>query len=133
MTRPTPEITAINRPYWDGLAEGALRFQRCDGCGHAWLPPRSHCPACLGAHTRWEAASGGGRIVSWVVYHRAYAPHLQGRIPYNVAIVVLDEGPRLLTNITDSATGEGFATGAPVDLTIEEDDGLHLPRFRLRA
>ncbi|MCC5982920.1 MAG: OB-fold domain-containing protein [Rhodobacteraceae bacterium] len=133
MTRPVPEITAINRPYWDGLAEGALRFQRCDGCGHAWLPPRSHCPACLGAEIRWEVASGGGKIVSWVVYHRAYAPHLQDRIPYNVAIVALDEGPRLLTNITDSAIGEGFATGAPVVLTIEEDDGLHLPRFRLRG
>lgn len=133
MTRPTPEITAINRPYWDGLAEGALRFQRCDGCGHAWLPPRSHCPACLGTQIRWEAASGGGRIVSWVVYRRAYAPHLKDRIPYNVAIVALDEGPRLLTNITDSATGEGLSLGAAVDLTIEEDDGLHLPRFRLRT
>lgn len=133
MTRPTPEITAINRPYWDGLAEGALRFQRCDGCGHAWLPPRSHCPACLGTQIRWEAASGGGRIVSWVVYRRAYAPHLKDRIPYNVAIVALDEGPRLLTNITDSATGEGLSLGAAVDLTIEEDVGLHLPRFRLRT
>ncbi|WP_114965674.1 Zn-ribbon domain-containing OB-fold protein [Alkalilacustris brevis] len=133
MTRPMPEITDINRPYWDGLAQGELRFQRCDGCGHAWLPARTHCPQCLGARAQWQVASGRGQIVSWVVYHRAYAPHLQDQIPYNVAIVALEEGPRMLTNITDSATGEGFAIGAPVELTIEEEDGLHLPRFRLRA
>jgi uncharacterized OB-fold protein len=69
--------------------------------------------------------------VSWVVYHKAYAPHLAERVPYNVAIVELAEGPRLLTNIIDSPDGRSLAPGAAVELAIEEDFGRALPRFRL--
>lgn len=131
MTLPMPEITDLTRPYWDGLAQGHLPYQHCLSCGHAWLPAREHCPECLSAHPEWRAASGAGQIVSWVVYHSAYAPHLQDKIPYNVAIVELAEGPRLLTNILDAPDGSGLSVGASVRLVIQPEGALHLPRFAL--
>lgn len=133
MTFPMPDITTVTRPYWTGLAEGRLPYLKCADCAHSWLPARERCPECLSDRTEWQAASGGGKIVSWVVYHTAYAPHLQDRIPYNVAIVELSEGPRLLTNILDAPDGQGLTMGATVSLVIQEEGGLHLPRFALDA
>ena len=65
-----------------------------------------------------------------MVYHKAYAPHLADRLPYNVAIVELAEGPRLLTNIIGHPDGDGLACRAALNLAIEQDFGRPLPRFR---
>src|SRR4029450_8750309 len=101
MDLPNPEPTEISRPYWDALRDGHLVFQRC-ACGHAWLPARRHCPASLEPEPRWERASGRGRLRRWVIYHPAYHPAFENRLPYNVSLVELDEGPRLLTNVVDA-------------------------------
>jgi uncharacterized OB-fold protein len=133
MSFPTPEINELNRPYWEGLATGELRFQHCETCGHNWLPPRAACPACLGRAIVWRASAGRGRVVSWVVYHRAYADHLAAKLPYDVTIVALDEGPRLLTNVIDSDAGQRLRVGGGVVLAIEAENGVNLARFRLDA
>lgn len=132
MSIPEVRINDTTQPYWSALAEGRLVCQHCLNCGHDWLPPRPNCVSCLGTDIEWRDCSGQGRIVSWVVYHKAYAPHLADRLPYNVAIVELAEGPRLLTNIIDSPDGSLLKEGAAVELAIEEDFGRALPRFRLR-
>ncbi len=93
------ELTELNQPYWDALADGRLTFQRCQRCRNAWLPQRNECPRCLEADWAWEDASGSARVLSWVVYHTAYDESFKDRVPYNVAIVELDEGPRMVTNI----------------------------------
>lgn len=129
MEIPKPLPNEVTKPYWDALDQGHLVFQRCS-CGHAWLPPRRQCPHCLGDDVRWERASGRGRLVSWVVYHQAYHEAFAHRLPYNVAVVALDEGPRLITNITgDSSALTGDAS---VVLQIEREDGFALARFRLQ-
>lgn len=122
--------TPLNAPYWDALAAGRLDFQRCRRCHRAWLPPREECPACWEADWAWETASGRGRLVSWVVYHRAPNPAFTDRVPYNVALVELDEGPRLVTNLlgTESVAPR---IEAPVVLEVQVDGGLALARFRL--
>ena len=130
MDLPKPEPTELSRPFWNALREGKLVFQRC-GCGHAFLPARSHCPACLRPDPLWERASGKGRLVSWVVYHTAYHPAFESRLPYNVALVQLAEGPRLLTNIVDP--NEALVADAPVELKIEWEGDAALARFRLSA
>jgi uncharacterized protein len=132
-TQPLPDITDVNRPYWDGLVDGQLRFQSCTACGHNWLPAREHCPECLSDRPGWHVAQGAGKIVSWVVYRTAYAPHLATKIPYNVAIVELVEGPRMLTNILGAPDGAGLTVGAQVQLVIQPEGALHLPRFALSA
>lgn len=131
MTFPAPEVTNVSRPYWDGLAGGSLTYQQCRSCGVNWLPPRSACPTCLASEPEWLTASGNGQVVSWVVYHHAYADHLKDKVPYDVTIVELDEGPRLLTNIVNSNAGSALRIGSKVTLAIEEEEGVALARFRL--
>jgi uncharacterized protein len=129
MDFPVPESTPLTQPYWDALKQGRLTFQRCRHCGHAWLPPRAECPQCLRPDWDWTAASGRGRVVSWVIFHHAYHEAFKSRVPYNVALVELDEGPRLITNIVNPAAG--LAAERPVDLRIEDEHGAALARFAL--
>lgn len=131
MSFPAPAITDVNRPYWTGLQEGRLRYQRCPHCANAWLPARPNCPNCLSPDPEWQDASGRAKVLSWVVYHTAYAEHLKSRIPYDVTLVELEEGPRLLTNVLDSDAGRRLVPDAAVRLVIEHEEGVAIPRFRL--
>lgn len=125
---PTPEIDNINERFWTELKHGRLVFQQCT-CGHRWLPARALCPHCLGTTWEWAAASGRGEIYSWVVYHVAYHPAFKERLPYNVAIVELEEGPRLITNIL--APNDQLSIGAPVQLALDTEQEVPLAQFRL--
>jgi uncharacterized protein len=127
---PAPERDALNTPYWDSLAHGELSYQRCNVCGHAWLPARSECPHCLKADWRWQAAAGGARLISWVVYHMSYHPAFASRLPYTVAVVELDEGPRLISNVVGMSDAEALKIEQRLQLVIEDESGTAVPRFR---
>lgn len=129
---PQPELTPVNQPYWGALAEGRLTYQSC-ACGHRWLPPRSHCPNCLGQQWKWETAGGGATLVSWVVFHTPPNEAFAGRTPYNVAIVELDEGPRMITNIDGAPDGKGLAIGQQLELAIHREGDFAVARFRRTA
>jgi len=131
MSFPAPDITDINRPYWEGLQNGKLLFHRCTNCGAARLPPRAACPTCLSPDAEWQRAKGHGKVISWVVYHHAYADHLKAQIPYDVTIVELHEGPRLLTNVVNSEAGNALRVGQLVRLKIEQVEGTALARFEI--
>lgn len=130
VTVPAPERDALNAPYWDSLTNGVLSFQRCTACGHAWLPARSECPGCLGENWQWEQAAGGAKLISWVVYHVAYHPAFANRLPYNVAVVELDEGPRLISNVVGIDDAEKLKIDQRLQLTVEDESGTAVPRFR---
>ena len=119
-----PDAIAEHRA---ALEQGRLVFQRCAHCRHAWLPPRPECPNCLRADWGWEAAEGTARLVSWVVYHIAYDEAFRDRLPYNVAIVELAEGPRLISSVL--APPEALAGDMPLRLVIEREGKRNLPRF----
>ncbi|MDX3907035.1 MAG: OB-fold domain-containing protein [Pigmentiphaga sp.] len=127
-TELIPVYDAVNTTYWDEIKQGRLVYQYCS-CGHAWLPPRALCPKCLGTDWTWKQASGNGELVSWVVYHVAYHPEFKNRLPYNVAIVALEEGPRLITNIVGGQ--DRLAVGAPVRLAIDTTREVPLAQFEL--
>lgn len=127
MDFPLPEITELSGPHWNGLQDGKLMFQRCSGCCHAWLPPRHACPSCLSAEWSWEAASGKGRVVSFVVFHTSHHEAFKDRVPYNVAVVELAEGPGLITNII--APHATLRCDMPVILAVEREQGFALARF----
>jgi uncharacterized OB-fold protein len=131
MDALAPERTPLNEPYWAGLGAGHLQFQHCQSCGHAWLPPRAECPKCLKAEWVWEKASGRGRLITWAIYHIAYHKAFASLLPYNVAVVELAEGPRLVTNIINPDSGNGLACDHPVELAIEQGNGVALAKFRL--
>lgn len=125
---PEPDMGEQGRPFWDALQQGALTFQRCNTCGHAWLPARSECPRCLGDAWHREPARGDAALVSWVVYHQSYHPAFQQRLPYTVAVVQLAEGPRMISNIVGVAAAQ-LRIDQPLRLVIEDDGGLAVPRF----
>lgn len=125
---PLPQITELTKPYWDAMDQGHMAFQRCNACGNAWLPARQECPRCLKADMRWEKASGGGKVVSWVVYHSAYHDAFKDRLPYVVALIELDEGPRLMSNFLGPR--EMLRGDLPVTLVIEREQGFALGKFK---
>jgi uncharacterized OB-fold protein len=115
--------------YRESLAAGRLRFQRCPQ-GHTWLPPRQQCPACLADAAEWVEASGEAKLISWVVYRRSFDPATDDNVPYNVAVVELAEGPRLITNLVGVEQAE-LRAELPLRLRIEHEGDVALPRFEL--
>jgi uncharacterized OB-fold protein len=127
-----PAVDELSRPFWDGCADGELRLQRCDRCGELRYPIATICPVCLSTDATWERVSGRGRVFSFAVFHQVYNPAWADRVPYVVAIVQLDEGPRLISNVVQ-APPEDVRVDAPVDVVFETEDGVAIPRFRLMA
>jgi hypothetical protein len=116
-----PETLAAPRAdalaaYREGLARGELLVTRCPDCGHHQLPSRPVCPACSSRRPgEWVAVSGRGTVWSYVVFHKRYLADGPGT-PYNVAVVQLDEGPRLITSVS---AGE-LRVGLPVQAVFEQ-------------
>jgi uncharacterized OB-fold protein len=119
-----------SRPYWEGLAQGELRIQRCNACSKAVFYPRLICPHCHADQLSWIAASGKGTIYSYTVVHQGFGP-FAADVPFVIAIVELEEGARMMSRIVD-APRERVAVGAAVRVTFESvGEDLTLPYFRL--
>lgn len=136
MNAPTiaielPEPSPLLAEHRAALADGRLTFQRCAECANAWLPPRDRCPRCLSANWAWQDACGRARVISWVVYRRAYHPAFTERVPYNVVIAELEEGPRLISNVIDIDGSAGLAIDAPLTLATGHEGEIPVSRFRL--
>jgi uncharacterized OB-fold protein len=98
-TPPTPVADEASAPFFEGAATGRLMLMRCAGCGTHRYPSRDRCDVCWSTETEWVEATGRATLHSWVVFHQVYHPAFADRIPYNVAVVELEEGPRITTNI----------------------------------
>jgi uncharacterized OB-fold protein/acyl dehydratase len=133
---PEPDRSAVLRPvisqdtafFWEGTAAGELRVQHCPNCGRLRHPPGPMCPSCGADKQDWVVASGRGTVFSYVVHHH---PKVPGKtLPFVVALVELDEGVRMLGELTDAdpATVE---IGMPVEIALTRiDDDLTLPFWR---
>jgi uncharacterized OB-fold protein len=118
-----------SRPYWEGLAQGELRIQRCNSCSKAVFYPRSICPYCHADQLSWIVASGKGTIYSYTVAHQAFGS-FAADVPFVVAIVELEEGARIMSRIVD-APRERVTVGTVVRVTFEQvGEDLTLPYFR---
>jgi uncharacterized OB-fold protein len=123
--KPTPET----KHFWDGTRAGELRLQRCDACSKVYFPPRPFCPACASRQVSVFAASGRGVLWSYVIHHRpvpGFTP------PYAIAVVQLEEGPRLMTNVVDCPqTPEALRLDMKLQVAFHKiDDEITLPLFR---
>jgi uncharacterized OB-fold protein len=118
-------------PYWNALREHRYSAQRCADCSTTYLYPRVLCPACHSANVGWIQLSGRGSIYSFTVSRRAAAPAFAPLLPLIVALVELEEGPRVMTNIIE-AVPEAVSIGAPVELEyLNLTEEITLPVFRL--
>ena len=125
--RYVPGPVGLNAEFYRHLADGALRLQRCDGCGTWRHPPRILCGGCGADGWRWERASGRGVVYSWTVTHQPLAPGFGDELPYAVVVVELDEGPRIVTAVRDIAPAD-LRLNLPVEVRIaraSETVGLH--------
>jgi len=129
--RPLPVPTPETAHFWEGTAQGELRLQRCRACSKPYFPPQPFCPACSGDDVEIVRASGRGTLHGYVINHRA-APGFEA--PYVIAVVELDEGPRLLTNLVDVAPDpESLPLDLPVEVVYEAVGEMTLPMFRPRS
>ncbi|WP_242909364.1 Zn-ribbon domain-containing OB-fold protein [Actinomadura terrae] len=96
-----PDITPRNQPYWDGLAAGELRLQKCSACGRHRFPDAPLCPECLSGEASWEAVSGTGTIWSWCTMHQKYFAAFADEVPYRLVYVRLAEGPLVISVLAD--------------------------------
>ena len=122
-------LETLEAQHEEALAAGRLTFQRCAGCGHAWLPPREECPRCLGFNLEWEDASGAAVLVSWCTYHQTPLPAFEDRLPYTVYMVELAEGPRLISGPAQPTGTTALAVGQRLELHIQNWEGRAVPRF----
>jgi uncharacterized OB-fold protein len=128
--KPAPTISAYNKPFWDSARNHELRMQRCGECGKFWAPPGPVCPVCFSGKFSWDVVSGRGTITSLVVFHKSYHPEFDNDMPLAAALVELEEGPRLITNIIAS-DGQEIRSGSCVEIAFEDHDGFTLPQFTI--
>src|SRR3977135_3016270 len=128
-TRARPNPTPKTQLLWQGRQAGGLRLQRCDACANVYFPPRPFCPACASRKVSVFKASGKAKLYSYVIHHRpvpGFTP------PYAIAVVELDEGPRMMSNIVDCPqTPEALELDMKLEVKFEKlDDKITLPLFR---
>ena len=127
--KPAPRPSPESAHYWKAAREHRLEIQRCDACGQFWFPPSQSCPHCQASNFTWTPVSGRGKVFSFVTYHRVYHPAFAKEVPYVVALVELDEGPRLLTNIV-GLPPERVVCDMPVQVTFDDyEEGVAVPKF----
>ena len=130
---PSPMLPEA-RPFWDGLRQRRLMLPRCGRCG-PFFYPRRLCPTCHGRDVDWMQASGRGTLYSFSIVHQAMLPAFKVAPPYVLALVQLDEGPRLMTNLVEvEPDPDRIRIGMPVEIVYEDlGDSVTLALFRPRG
>lgn len=130
MSAPLPQPTELTRPFWAAAREHRLLIQRCKACAEHCFYPRPLCPHCGEEALEWVEASGRGTLYSYTVARRPTSRAFTDRVPYVIAIVELEEGPHMTTNIVESDP-ESLRVGDPVEAVFEDvADEIALVYFR---
>ncbi|HEX7038199.1 MAG TPA: Zn-ribbon domain-containing OB-fold protein [Pseudomonadales bacterium] len=133
MTTPQkflPQPTVETEPYWQGCREGRLLLQRCTACGNWQFFPRLFCVVCERGSLEWQPASGRGAVESLTVVHVPLSEAYAADVPYLVALIRLEEGPRVMANLVECAP-DVARIGLPVEVTWERrSETVVIPQFR---
>ena len=126
--RPLPWPNPTTQPFFDAAKERRLQLPRCPRDGFFFYP-RSRCPACLADDWTWEDASGRGTVYSFTIDRIGHVPALREYAPYAIAIVELEEGPRLTARLVD-VDADDVEVGLAVEASYEDVDDITLVHFR---
>lgn len=129
--KPLPEPTPETQHFWDGCRDGKLLLQRCKDTGKAYFPPRPFSPYTGSRDVEVFESSGKAKLFSYVINHRP-AKGFEDEAPYAIAVIELEEGPRMMTNIVDcEQTPEALVLDMPLEVAFETaTDEITLPKFR---
>jgi uncharacterized OB-fold protein len=128
--KPLPAMQGLAKQFFGWCKQHELRFQRCTMCG-AWRHvPREMCPECGAWDWEWAKSSGRGRVFTWTVAARAMHPAFQADTPYAAAVVEMEEGVRLVSEVVDCPPHE-LKIDMPVEVVFEDvTPEITLPKFR---
>lgn len=134
FSKPIPVADADSAPYWEGCRDGRLLIQQCAECETLRFPPNRICGACHSDKMKWIEASGKGRVYSWIVVNHAVPREVYGDdVPYAVALIDLEEGVRMVSNVIGFDPHE-IAADMPVEVVFEPGgESVVLPKFRPAA
>ena len=128
---PTP-LTPEAKPYWDGLKEHKLMLPTCQDCGKSFFYPRILCPHCHSRNITWIQASGKGRLYSFEIVYQQLNRRFQVPTPYVLAMIELDEGPRMMSNLINiEPDPKHVKCDMPVEVVYEQlTDAITIPLFQ---
>ena len=123
--RPTPETEA----FWEGCRKHKLLLQRCVDCSEFQFYPRIACTTCSGDNLEWVKASGRGTILTFTIVRRPVSEAYAVDVPYVVALIRLDEGPTMMSNVVQ-CDPEALQIGDPVRVLFENwSEDISIPQF----
>jgi len=126
---PTTYMTdELDLPFWEGAKQHKFLIQRCPTDGECYWPA-SVCHSCGSDDLEWVEAVGRGIVYTFTVYHRPFLREWQKDLPYNVAVIELEEGPITFGNVV-SIRNEDIQIGMPVEVVFEQEGDATLPRWR---
>jgi len=129
--RPRPDTRGAGKRYWDRAHAGTLELPKCLACGKAHWYPRLYCPHCGSDELEWIACSGRGVIHTFTVVRQSGHKFFKGKVPYVLAMIALDEGPLLMSNVIDCDVDD-VTVDAPVTVVFEKlGDDVGIPLFKL--
>jgi len=125
-----PTVDSETAPFWEAARDERLLIRRCSACGVASFYPRRFCPECWSEDVEWEQASGRATLYTWSVVYANDLPPFRDRLPYVAAVVDLDEGPRMMTNVV-GCEPDGLKVGMDLVVTFEQrTDDVTVPVFQ---
>ena len=131
--KPRPDTgDAATAPYWEAASRHELVLRGCDACGQVFFVPREFCPDCWSSELSWRPMSGTGTVWTFTEVHVPfYDDTWADDVPYVVAVIELEEGPRMLANIVETDTAS-LQIGDRVEVTFQDrPEGVTLPMFRV--
>lgn len=129
MEKPLPVPTPVTRPFWDALREHRVRIQHCPHCDEWVYYPRSHCPECLRPDLEWRDVSGEGLLYTYTIARAPTAPPFADDVPQLLAVVELDEGPKVTTTLVNVAP-EDIKIGTRVRPVFDDVEGADITLLR---
>ena len=125
---PAPDLESM--PFWDAAKDGRLLIKHCNACNENHYYPRPFCPECRSPNHEWTRMSGRGTVYTYTIVARPLTRWFKDKVPVAVAVVELDEGVRMMSNVID-IDPEQVQIGMPVEVTWEDvTDEITLPKFR---
>ena len=132
IPRPLPTPDEASQPFFDAAKDGKLLLKYCTACSRYMNYAAEFCDACLSHDLEWKESSGKGTVYSFVIMHQVIHPGFAGVVPYNVAVVELEDGPRLHTNLIDIENDQ-IQVDMPVEVTFDVlENEVTVPKFRPR-